>query len=196
MRGCVVLLLCTLLFILVAWWLRSWILSEFASALIEDDGPHKADVAVVMGGDDYGTRILKAAQLARAGYVPMVLVSGPIIFLGHHECDFTIDYAVKRGYPATLFRCVPNFCNSTRSETAFLGGYFREHNIRKILLVTSNFHTHRAAQLMRKQNPGLAVDVVAAPDPAFTPETWWKTRDGKKTFLYEWMKTVATWMGA
>jgi uncharacterized SAM-binding protein YcdF (DUF218 family) len=61
--------------------------------------------------------------------------------------------------------------------------------------VTSNYHTRRAAKLLRQQNPGVWVVVVPAPDPAFTPGSWWKTRSGQKTFLMEWMKTVATALG-
>ena len=34
--------------------------------LIHDDGPAKADIAVVLGGDFYGHRIEKAAELVRA----------------------------------------------------------------------------------------------------------------------------------
>jgi uncharacterized SAM-binding protein YcdF (DUF218 family) len=61
--------------------------------------------------------------------------------------------------------------------------------------VTSNFHTRRAGALWRRANPWLQIAVVAAPDKWFTPETWWKSRAGKKTFLYEWLKTLNTWAG-
>lgn len=154
----------------------------------------KAQAIVVLGGDDFGTRIIKAAQLAEAGYGPYVLVSGPESLLGHTSDD-TIEYARRKGFPDSLFRALPNDTDSTRSEAQFLGRYFRAHGIRKILLVTSNFHTSRAAWLMRHENPGLEVDAVPAPDPNFTPQTWWNSRNGKKTFLLEWMKTVATRIG-
>lgn len=172
------------------------LLTWAGSLLVEDDGPQKAQAAVVLGGDDAGTRILKAAQLAQAGYVPYVLVDGPKTLVGH-ESDMTIEYAIQKGYPPSLFHALPlpGNLNSTRGETKFVGKYLKEHGIHKILLVTSNYHTHRAAYLMRKQNPGLQVVVVAAPDPSFSPSTWWKSRDGKKTFLFEWMKTIATYLG-
>ncbi len=148
----------------------------------------------MLGGDSAGTRILKAARLVQAGYAPYALVSGPETLLGH-ECDVTIEYAQRQGYPERLFRPLPHNLNSTRSEAALIGKYLRARGIHNIILVTSNFHTHRAAYLMRKENPGLLVDVVAAPDPAFTPASWWKSRDGQKTFALEWMKTLATWSG-
>ncbi len=172
------------------------LLTETGNLLVEDDGPQKAQVAVVPGGDGAGTRILKAAQLAQAGYVPYVLVDGPKTLVGN-ESDMTIPYATGRGYPASLFRALPlpAGLNSTRAEAIVVGKYLKVHGVHKILLVTSNFHTHRAARLMRKENPGLQVVVVAAPDPNFTPDSWWKSREGQKTFAFEWMKTIAAYLG-
>lgn len=193
-RGCSYFLLVLLLVAAAVWFGRYPLLAAAGRALVENDGPQKAQAIVVLGGDDYGCRIIKAAQLATEGYAPFVLVSGPRMLLGH-ESDMTIQYAEQKGYPASLFHPLTDDTNSTRSETLFIGKYLREHGIRKILLVTSNFHTHRAAYLMRKQNPGLQVVVVPAPDPYFTSDGWWKTREGQKTFLIEWLKTVATWLG-
>jgi len=172
------------------------VLTFFGNALVEDDGPGKAQAAVVLGGDPSGSRMLKAVQLAQAGYVPLVLVSGPKTLMGH-ESDYEIQYAESKGYPASMLRGVdlPPNINSTRAETAYLGKYLREHGINNILLVTSNFHTARAARLMRGQNRWLHVRVVAAPDPDFTPDGWWRTRNGQKTFVLEWMKTIATAFG-
>jgi uncharacterized SAM-binding protein YcdF (DUF218 family) len=169
-------------------------LTAAGRALVEDDGPRKEQAALVLGGDSRGTRLLVAARLAQNGYAPYVLVSGPAAF-GRHECDFTIQEAVAAGFTASLFRAVPNESNSTRSEAQFFRTYLKNHDIRSILLVTSNFHTRRAAWIFRKIMPGVVVDVVAAPDPLFSPEDWWRNRDGQKTFLLEWTKTVATRLG-
>lgn len=193
-RGCLVLLLILLAAFAVLWFLRAPILTAIANSFIEDDGPRKADAIVVMGGDDYGSRVLKGAQLATEGYAPYVIVSGPPV-LGEYESDITIHFAEMKGYPASLFRPLNHTCNSTRSETAFIGKYLKSQGIRKILLVTSNYHTARAAYLMRLQNPGLWVVVVPAPDRYFIPDEWWKTRGGKKAFALEAAKRVDTWLG-
>lgn len=193
-RGCLALLLIFVVALALVWFLRAPILTAAARSFIENDGPQKADAIVAMGGDDYGTRILKAAQLATEGYAPVVIVSGPPA-LAEHESDITIHYAETKGYPASLFRSLPNDCNATREETAFIGKYLKSQGIHKILLVTSNFHTKRAAYLMRLQNPWLWVVVVPAPDRYFIPNAWWKTRGGQKTFALEAMKRVATRLG-
>lgn len=161
---------------------------------MEDDGPRKADAILVLGGDGFCTRVIKAAELAQAGYAPVVYVSSPPIFTAH-EADFTIPFAIQQGYPATLFRAVPSSVDSTRDEAVLLGKMLRTQNVHTVLLVTSNYHTARAASVMRKQNPGLTFYAEPAPDPYFTTDAWWHTRTGKKTFVLEWTKTVASALG-
>lgn len=172
------------------------ILSALGNALVEDDGVQKAQAAVVLGGDDSGVRILKAAQVAQAGYVPYIWVDAPKTLLGN-EADMTVLYAEKRGYAAALFRPLelPTSVNSTRGEAEYVDQYLKRQGIHKILLVTSNYHTHRAAYLFRKMSPGLDVIAVPAPDPDFRPDSWWTYRNGQRTFVLEWMKTVAAYLG-
>ena len=166
--------------------------------LVEDDGPQKADCILVLGGDNFGTRILKAAALARQGYAPYVLVDGPYSPIGY-ESDLTIPYAVRQGFPSALFRAVPlpDGIDSTNEESQYVANnILRPQHIRKILLVTSNYHTRRAARMMRTAAPWLTVAAVPAPDPYFTVHGWWKTRSGKKTFFLEWTKTISESLGA
>ena len=163
---------------------------------MENDRPQKADAILVLGGDEAGFRITKGAQLAQAGYAPYVIVDGPK-FLGGYESDVTIKYAEQKGYPDSVFHPLqlPPGVNSTRAESQYVGLYFKQEKINKVLLVTSNYHTRRAASLMRKTNPWLQVVVVPAPDEFFKADGWWKTREGQKTFLLEWLKTFAAWVG-
>jgi uncharacterized SAM-binding protein YcdF (DUF218 family) len=166
------------------------------SALVEDDGAVKADAIVVLGGDSYGTRILRAAELAKIGYAPRVLVSGPGNLIGN-DSDASILYATRHGYPASMFEPVPlpPDANSTRAEVKYLGRLLRDQGVQSIDLVTSNYHTARAAWLWRKENPGIRVNAVPAADPHFSPEGWFNDREGQKTFLLEWTKTLASRLG-
>lgn len=161
---------------------------------MEDDQPQKADAILVLGGDEFGSRIVKAAQLQQQGLAPYVVVSGPPSLLGY-ESDDRIEYARRRGFPVSIFKPLNHNADSTRSESAIVAKYLRDNSIKTLLLVTSNYHTRRAAKLMRSDNKGIRILVVAAPDPFFCPDSWWKTRSGQKTFLYEWMKTLAVDVG-
>ena len=65
--------------------------------------------------------------------------------------------------------------------------------VKKVILVTSTYHTRRSGKLLRRAAPDLDVRVVAAPDKFFQPDSWWRNREARKIFLLEWTKTVAEW---
>ncbi len=167
--------------------------------LIHNDGPAKADLAVVLAGDFYGHRIEKAAELVRAGYVPAALVSGPAGMYGTHESDLAIAYIARKGYPAVWFIPLPNEALSTREEAAAVFLELRRRGVRSILLVTSDYHTARArrvyAALAHALPAAPAIRVVAAPDEFFRADSWWRTRQGQKIVFTEWLKTFATALG-
>jgi hypothetical protein len=50
-----------------------------------------------------------------------------------------------------------------------------------------------AGALFGAAAPDLTFIVVAAPDRYLTRDGWWRDREGRKTFLTEWLKTVAGW---
>lgn len=191
----IILLSAVFLLLAAGWVFRKPLLTAAANTLVEDDGPAKMQAAVVLGGDYDCARILKAASLAQAGYVAFVVVSGPEAF-GGHESDLTVNYAERHGYRASLFRAYPHHFTSTAAEVKGIGSYLRANGISQIILVTSSYHTHRAARTFRSANPGITVRVVAAPDRDFTADGWWMNREGRKTFLLEWTKTIAAWFGA
>src|SRR5579859_434377 len=45
--------------------------------LVDSQPPQPADLALVLGGDFWGPRVLVGADLAKNGLVPLVLISGP-----------------------------------------------------------------------------------------------------------------------
>lgn len=173
---------------------REPLLTGVGSFLVQAGPPVKADIALVLAGDGRGGRILRAAQLVREGFVPKVLVSGPDGNYGLHECDLAIPFAVKAGYPEAVFQHFENNARSTRDEARQAAAQLRRMGVRHVLVVTTDFHTRRAGRMYRSEAPDLEVSVVAAEDMYFSPSGWWRNREGQKTALYEWMKTVASWV--
>ena len=174
---------------------HSQILGALGAYLVRTDPPQKADAVLVLAGDGWGHRILTAAQLVRDGYAPKVLVSGPDGAYGLHETDLAIPFAVKHGYPESYFVAAIHSGRSTRAEALALMPEIHREGIRRMLLVTSNFHTRRAGRIFREVAPDLTITVVGAPDQNYTPDGWWHNREAQKTFLAEWEKTIATWLG-
>ncbi|MBZ5723803.1 MAG: YdcF family protein [Acidobacteriia bacterium] len=178
---------------------RSFWLAALGYALIHNDGPAKADIAVVLAGEYLGYRLETAAALVRDGYVPAVLVSGPGSFYGLHESDLAIPFAVRHGYPAAWFIAFPHEAMSTREEAVVVLAELRRRNVHSVLLVTSDYHTARAAHIFRAaeraMGGGPSLRMVAAADRYFTPNSWWRNRQGQKTAFFEWCKTFATYLG-
>jgi len=165
-------------------------------AMLEaSETPQKSDIIVVLGGDYRGNRILRAAELARQGYAPKVLVSGVGSIYGTHESDLAIAYAVSRGYPRDMFIPVYYAAVNTRDEARADIADMRRRGMHKYLLVTSLYHSARASRAFRRENNGLEMRSVPAMDPWWANGQWWKNREGRKLWLTEMLKTIAERLG-
>lgn len=164
-------------------WMGEW--------LVHDDPPDRADAIVVLAGDPFGYRILKAAELAKNGFARAVLVSGPSGFYDVHECDLAIPFAVRHGYPADWFIPVPHDGHSTDEEARAVFPVLTSRQAHRVIVVTSNYHTARARRTLLSDWPGIDIRMIAASDRFFTPGSWWRNREGRKIFLLEWVKTLA-----
>ena len=173
---------------------RSALLSAAGHYLVKAQSPQKAGIVIVLAGDFAGLRIRASGDLVKQGYAPRALVSGPSGFYGRYECDLAIPYAVAAGYPETYFEHFENEARSTADEARALAPKLRALGVKRALLVTSDYHTRRAGGAFRRIAPDLEWIVIAAPDDNFTPGGWWHSREGRKTFLGEWMKTVGDWL--
>jgi uncharacterized SAM-binding protein YcdF (DUF218 family) len=72
----------------------------------------------------------------------------------------------------------------------------QRRGVRKCLVVSVRTHMRRARILFnRVRPPGLELHFVAAEDREFRLEDWYKTREGKKTVLLEWLKLATTPLG-
>lgn len=161
--------------------------------LVYEEQPIKAPVAVVLAGAWRGNRVLKAAELVRAGYAERVWVSGPPLY-ARSEADLAIEYAVGHGYPREWFVRLANEARSTWEEAEVITRELRRAGVRRYLLVTSDYHTRRARACFRRAAPEMEVRVVGAPDEEF-PNPWWRHRVGWKTVVLEWLKTFAFGLG-
>jgi uncharacterized SAM-binding protein YcdF (DUF218 family) len=168
-----------------AWWLP-----HLGTGLVQNDGPAKADIGVVLGGDYWGDRIEKAAQLIEQGYIPQALVSGPPGFYGYRESDLAISYIVRKGYPEAGFIAFPNDALSTEAEAGVILPELRRRNVRSFLLITSDYHSRRAARtyryIGRKLGYSPEMRVVISKDRLFQIDRWWKSREGQKAVFFEW----------
>jgi len=183
-----------LLIIAVLYFTRTSWLEAMGHFLVDTQTPEHADMIVVLGGDWYGNRILKAAELAKEGFAPHVLVSGGGYLYGRYEGDLAVPFAVSHGYDEKFFIKFLYPASSTREEAKAVIPELRRRGVKKYILVTTEFHTRRAGNLFREIGPDLELIVVASPDTLHW-NNWWTDREGRKTFLMEWTKTLTSKVG-
>jgi uncharacterized SAM-binding protein YcdF (DUF218 family) len=171
-------------------WLRQ--IGEF---LVRAEAPEPADICVVLAGDAFGHRIMKAVELARQGYVRQVLVDGPRGMYGFDEAELAIRFAVSQGAARELFIPLAMKARSTVEEAGVVDAELRRRNARKALIVTSNYHTRRAGAIFRRYgSPHIRYVIVAAPDEDFEPAGWWRSRHAEKVVFFEYAKLVDWWL--
>ena len=161
-----------------------------------DEGPVASDAIVILGDDNYGgDRAARAADLLKAGWAPRVVASGrylrPYASIAELEARDLTDH----GVPATAIVRLDHRAEDTREEAFAISQLISSRGWKRIILVTSNFHTRRSRYICERTfPPGTVLRVVAARDSDFDPESWWRSRLGIKIFAHELVgMLVAMW---
>jgi uncharacterized SAM-binding protein YcdF (DUF218 family) len=154
---------------------------------VVDETPQVSDVIVILSDDNYeAARAARAAQLFKSGMAPRILASGRLLrpYAGIAEL---MEHDLKaQGVPANAIISFPHRAGNTREEAVGDAQAIASHGWKKVLLVTSNYHTRRAHYIFARTLPkGTELRVVSAPDSEYDPDSWWQHRTGLKRFLYE-----------
>jgi len=147
-------------------------------------GVNSSDHSLGVNSQD---RVLHALELIQLGYAPRLILPG-----GEGSWGPAVEGQMRAlGVKAPLIDAGP--ASNTHDEANDVANVLKEHGWHRVLLVTSNYHTHRSGSIFRRTAPDLDFLVVSSPDEFYSPDTWWRNRESRKIFLYEWMKTVAEW---
>jgi uncharacterized SAM-binding protein YcdF (DUF218 family) len=154
---------------------------------VVDDPPEHADAIVVLSDDNYyAERAARAAELFKAGWAPRVVASGRSLRPYASMAELMQHDLVDRGVPESAVVRFPNRAENTREEAAAVSEFLASHSWKRVLVVTSNYHTRRARYIYERLLPaGTSLQVSAAHDSEFDPSGWWRTRLGVKLFFYE-----------
>jgi uncharacterized SAM-binding protein YcdF (DUF218 family) len=154
---------------------------------VVDDPPAQSDAIVVLGDDNYaGDRAFHAAELYRSGIAPAVVASGRMLRPAASVADLIEHDLQSFGVPASSIVKFSHRAANTQEEAEALSGLIASRGWKRVLLVTSNYHTRRALFIFERLMPaGVSVRVSAARDSEFDPERWWTTRKGQALFAHE-----------
>ncbi len=170
---------------------RWLVLPAAGRLLVSDDAPVKAEVAVVLAGDSWGNRILRGAELKRDGLVDKVLVSGGPGTYGFFESELAVRFAESKGFPADYFEGLREEAHSSQEEAHSIVKELKRRGIKRVLVVTSDYHTMRAGRIWRHTAPWLDIRMVSARNHFFQREHWWAKRESGKLVFNEWIKFAA-----
>ncbi|MBP7692361.1 MAG: YdcF family protein [Anaerolineales bacterium] len=157
-----------------------------------------SDAIVVIGGDHKPERVQRAVELFQQGYAPVVIISaGTRVAEGQEtlaEAEVMRRQAVALGMPAAALLI------EAQSQSTFQNAYYtaalsRTHHYARILLVTSVFHSRRAAHIFREVY-GPAVTILSEPaSPTACSVCWWFQPDQIGVVAYEYYNWVRYGLG-
>jgi uncharacterized SAM-binding protein YcdF (DUF218 family) len=179
------------LLILILLAFQRQVLDGLGDFLVVSQPLEDADLIYVLAGDFWGSRVLLGAKLGAEGRAPKVVLSGGP-YQGSCACDLAVEFAVKHGYPRSMFFSIPMQAGSTIDEAYAMRPVFERLGARRIILVTSNFHSRRAREVFRLLLPEFDFQMAAAPDSTFDPRAWWQTEPQRHLLFSEYKKMVGT----
>lgn len=167
-----------------------------AESWVIEDTLDKADALIVLSGDNfYADRATRAAELFREGKAPLVVASGKRLRPNAGTAELTEHDLVERGVPKDKILRFAHDADSTQEEAEALAKLAETKKWRRVIVVTSNYHTRRARYIFRRVFPqGIEIRVASARDGDFDPERWWEKRISTKELMREFAgMVVAVW---
>ncbi len=166
--------------------LRHPLLRAAGEFWVVDEPPQAADAILLLSEDNFNAdRATRAAELYR-GWAPRVVASGRMLRRYAGLAELMQRDLVERGVPAEAVVRFAHTADNTAEEAQALRQLVVERGWRRVLVVTSNYHTRRARYIFRRVFPlQVEVRVAAARDSGYDPDRWWQSRLGKKLFLRE-----------
>jgi uncharacterized SAM-binding protein YcdF (DUF218 family) len=146
--------------------------------------PCKADVIVVLGGENK-TRAAKVIELYRQGNAPRILVTG------RNEEAHIIHGLTANGVPEYAILREP-FATSTYENAVFTIPILKQLNAKKVLLVTSWYHSRRALRLFQSNSE--TVEFVSIPTNTDAVASIIGDKSLRNSVLIEYVKNVGYWI--
>jgi uncharacterized SAM-binding protein YcdF (DUF218 family) len=152
--------------------------------LTVDSGPVKADVVVLLGGGSH-ERPERAAELFKEHVAPRIIISG------YGDCEINRHLLVAAGVPAKAIE-VESKSKTTKENAQFTIQLLREQKLKRVILVTSWYHSRRALACFRHEAP----DIKFFSRPSYFASAraeWSHNRIGNRVRL-EYVKLLGYWL--
>jgi uncharacterized SAM-binding protein YcdF (DUF218 family) len=194
-RCALVVLAAFLLLCVFGWMLRAPILTGIARLLTVHDRLEKADAIFVFGGDP-DVRPFAAARLYREGWAPRVLVPGmqvgrtARIGLVPSQTEMFVAVLRHQGVPDSAIVVLPGRSSSTTADVDELRAWLQTSGVRRVICVTTDYHTRRARWSLRRGLRGVKVktEMFGTAAAGFDETDWWRSENGLIAYFNEYVK--------
>ena len=159
-----------------------------AGRLLVIDAPEPSDVIVVLAGET-DRRPARALQLLEQGYARRELLDVPATAKIYEFSQLELAQKYMQDLPQvkSIGICMIDGM-STRDESRDVEKCLAHEDGKRVLIVTSEFHTRRALSIFRREVPGKTFSVAAVRDSSQFGTKWWSQRQWAKTCVEEWLR--------
>ncbi len=164
----------------------------YAGRFLVVDQPQRSDAIVVLAGgrdDRYG----KGMEMLSQGYGKILFLDARTDVVQFGRTPFSMGQAFIQSSAGALLektKMCPITGDSSDEETRHVADCLRPTAARRVLLVTSDYHTRRAFQIVRIRLSQYQWSVAAAHNRYDFGVNWWQHREWAKTTLLEWTKLL------
>lgn len=166
---------------------------RYCGSLLVVERPAISDAILVLAGDNNDARFWKGVELLGRGYGQVMFVDAQVnkVNWGQSDARLAQDFIERNAVgPAGRVKVCPITGRSTNEESREAIRCLREAGARRVLLVTSDYHTRRALSVFATRHPDLQWSVAAATDSTIFGRQWWRRREWAKVTLGEWERLV------
>jgi uncharacterized SAM-binding protein YcdF (DUF218 family) len=187
------------------WLAHRPLLRAVGQALVVDDPPAPADAIVVVAGSTPG-REETAAALLHDGRAPRVLVSRQfvpdrvqrLLDMGIRRLDFqgeSVAALERFGVPREAIVILDRPVEITETELRAVAAVARERGWRRLILVTTRFHSRRVQVIWRRE-AGEAIEarLAGVSDECSGEDAWWRRRRCSESVLHEYLGLLALYL--
>ena len=177
--------------------LRAPLLAWVGRQLVHVDDPAASDAIVVLAGGD-PERELEAADLYRAGYAPLIVMTHdpeePVLDVLRARGIETASHLERRlrdvrafGVPDEAIILLEPEIKTTMEEAKAIAAWARARRATSVMVVTSAYHTARArfALVRALRGSGVTVRLRAAGAEPYEPAELWQRRIALRNSLFE-----------
>ena len=166
-------------------------LQKMADLLMVQDRLARSDLIIVLGGDTNGERVREGVKLFKQGYADRLLMSGGPVVYKLTLAQAMMQQALALGIPPAAI-VLQDRSQSTREDALFSLPIAKKLSAKSVILVTSPYHTRRAAKVFRKVflPEGIKVLVDQARPSVFNPVCWWKRHEDTTDVVWEYCALV------